>query len=72
MVKETIEIQDSLTVSDHRDDKGSGKIVERDDHLMDTTRYLILSGRLQMQLPPEPEPPPRYEHLCRGPDAWMQ
>ena len=56
----------------HRDDKGAGKIVKRDDHLMDATRYLIVSGRLQMQLPPEPEPPPRYEHLYRGPDAWMQ
>jgi hypothetical protein len=55
-----------------RDDKGSGKIVKRDDHLMDATRYLIVSGRLQMQLPPEPEPPPRYAHLYHGPDAWMQ
>ena len=29
----------------HRDDKGSGKIVKRDDHLMDATRYLVISGR---------------------------
>jgi phage terminase large subunit-like protein len=29
----------------HRDDKGSGKIVKRNDHLMDATRYLIVSGR---------------------------
>jgi hypothetical protein len=29
----------------HRDDKGSGKIVKRDDHMMDATRYLIISGR---------------------------
>jgi hypothetical protein len=55
----------------HRDDKGSGKLGKRDDHLMDATRYLIVSGRLQMQLPPEPEPPPRFEYY-RGPDAWMQ
>jgi hypothetical protein len=50
----------------------AGRIVKRDDHLMDATRYLIVSGRLQMQLPPEPEPPPRFEHHYRGPDAWMQ
>jgi hypothetical protein len=55
----------------HRDDKGSGKIVKRDDHLMDATRYLIVSGRLQMRLPPEPEPPPRFEYY-HGPDAWMR
>jgi hypothetical protein len=29
----------------HRDDQGSGKIVKRDDYLMDATRYLIISGR---------------------------
>ena len=29
----------------HRDDQGSGKIVKRDNHLMDATRYLIISGR---------------------------
>ena len=29
----------------HRDDPGSGKIVKRDDYLMDATRYLIISGR---------------------------
>jgi hypothetical protein len=43
----------------HSNGKASGKNVKRDDHLMDATRYLIVSGRLQMQLPPEPEPPPR-------------
>lgn len=29
----------------HRDDQGSGKIVKRDNHLIDATRYLIISGR---------------------------
>jgi hypothetical protein len=46
----------------HRDDKGSGKIVKRDDHLMDATRYLIISGRLRMCTQPQPRPwrpPPR-------------
>ena len=28
------------------DDKGSGRIVKRDDHLMDDTRYLIINGRV--------------------------
>ena len=28
----------------HRDDKGSGKIVKRDEHLMDAMRYLIING----------------------------
>jgi phage terminase large subunit-like protein len=53
----------------HRDDKGSGKIVKRDDHLMDATRYLIVSGRLLMITEPRYEPysAPRVH----GPDAWM-
>ena len=54
----------------HRDDKGSGKIVKRDDHLMDATRYLIVSGRLQMRTAPKPVSRSRPErHLGR--DAWM-
>jgi hypothetical protein len=40
----------------HRDDKGSGKIVKRDDHLMDATRYLIISGRQRMRTMPQPRP----------------
>jgi len=54
----------------HRDDKGSGKIVKRDDHLMDATRYLIVSGRARMCLAPQPTPSPRPRY--RGPDAWME
>ena len=41
---------------DHRDDKGSGKIVKRDDHLMNATRYLIVSGRLLMTTEPRTSP----------------
>src|SRR5262249_21120253 len=53
----------------HRDDKGSGKIVKRDDHLMDATRYLIVSGRLLMTTEPRYEP---YTEPCSlGPDGWM-
>lgn len=36
----------------HRDDKGNGKIVKRDDHLMDASRYLIVSGRELMIVQP--------------------
>ena len=54
----------------HRDDKGSGKIVKRDDHLMDATRYLIVSGRLLMRTAPEPVSRLRPERYL-GRDAWM-
>ena len=57
----------------HRDDKGSGRVVKRDDHLMDATRYLIVSGRPLLCTEPEPEPE-RYDRprpKYRGPDAWM-
>ena len=55
----------------HRDDKGSGKVVKRDDHLMDATRYLVVSGRSRMMTEPRrpvvhPRPPRNY-----GPDEWM-
>jgi len=46
----------------HCDEKGSGKIVKRDDHLMDARRYLIISGRSRMCTRPQPRPvskPPR-------------
>jgi phage terminase large subunit-like protein len=44
----------------HRDDKGAGKIVKRYDHLMDATRYLMVSGRPYMCTKPRPQPPVRY------------
>jgi hypothetical protein len=55
----------------HRDDKGTGKIVKRDDHLMDATRYLVVSGRLLMRT--KPKPPQTYSHVpyYRGPQSWM-
>jgi hypothetical protein len=43
----------------HRDDKGAGKIVKRYDHLMDATRYLMVSGRPYMCTKPQPQPRPR-------------
>jgi phage terminase large subunit-like protein len=56
----------------HRDDKGSGKIVKRDDHLMDATRYLVVTGRSRMSTAPRP-PRPSYETpLARfGANSWM-
>jgi phage terminase large subunit-like protein len=54
----------------HRDDKGSGKIVKRGDHLMDATRYLIVSGRPLMRTQPRARSldlPPHYS----GPNSWM-
>jgi hypothetical protein len=53
----------------HRDDKGSRKIVKRDDHLMDATRYLIVSGRPRMRTKPQPpRPAPRPP---RGGAIWL-
>lgn len=53
----------------HRDDKGAGKIVKRDDHLMDATRYLVVSGRAHMTT--EPRPDRNYYRGPTGPNAWM-
>jgi hypothetical protein len=53
----------------HRDDKGSGKIVKRDDRLMDATRYLVISGRACMHTKPQPpKPAPRPP---RGGAMWL-
>ena len=54
----------------HRDDQGSGKIVKREDHLMDATRYLIVSGRPHMKT--QPRPSSRFvEPRDLGPRGWM-
>jgi len=54
----------------HRDDKGSGKIVKRNDHLMDATRYLIVSGRSIMSI--EQRPRPEYSRPRHyGQNSWM-
>tara|TARA_R110000751_G_scaffold214606_2_gene318160 strand:- start:909 stop:2342 length:1434 start_codon:yes stop_codon:yes gene_type:complete len=51
----------------HRDEQG--KIVKRSDHLMDATRYLVMSGRGLMRVAPRPAPPHRVTHAS---DAdWM-
>lgn len=53
----------------HRDDKGSGKVVKRDDHLMDCLRYLCVSGRPLMCTAPRPEPVYRRQNYQR--QGWM-
>jgi phage terminase large subunit-like protein len=49
-----------------------GRIVKQNDHLMDATRYLIMSGRDRMRQKPEP---PKEEFAYRYPRenqfAWM-
>jgi len=55
----------------HRDDKGSGKIVKHSDHLMDATRYLIVSGRPLMRTKPRPEIEMDWPPTYSGPHAWM-
>lgn len=54
----------------HRDDKGSGKVVKHDDHLMDATRYLVVSGRPRMTIAPKPVHD--YRSGPSGPLDWMR
>ena len=55
----------------HRDDKGSGKIVKRDDHLMDATRYLMVSGRSRMTTAPRRREYCERQPIYRGQNPWM-
>ena len=51
-----------------------GKIVKERDHLVDATRYLILSGRDRMRAAPvkkESEPEFRYRNYSPHPLSWM-
>jgi phage terminase large subunit-like protein len=47
----------------HRDTKGTGKIVKSNDHLMDATRYLCVSGMAVMRVRPRPTPPRDLQRL---------
>jgi terminase large subunit-like protein len=51
-----------------------GHIVKQNDHLMDATRYLIMSGRERMQTKPQPslEDSPQYYFPGERENAWMQ
>lgn len=56
----------------HRDDKGTGKVVKRDDHLMDATRYLVISGRPLMRVKPKPAAPFHVPPVIYREQSWMQ
>jgi phage terminase large subunit-like protein len=53
----------------HRDEKG--KIVKANDHLMDATRYLVVSGTPFLSIPPQPKRTHFAPHAqTSGPMAW--
>ena len=51
-----------------------GRIVKQNDHLMDATRYLIMSGRDRMTTKPKPQPEEyqRSYYPGEGQYSWMQ
>ena len=51
-----------------------GKIVKQNDHLMDATRYLIMSGREpdEDQAQRKQEPEYVYQHFSETGQRWMQ
>ena len=50
-----------------------GHIVKQNDHLMDATRYLIMSGRERMRTKPrEVQPDYRYVTDRNQANSWMQ
>ena len=51
-----------------------GHIVKQDDHLMDSTRYLIMSGRDRMRIKPDDKPKQQlvYEFPGSRPLRWLQ
>jgi phage terminase large subunit-like protein len=52
----------------HRDQHG--KVVKRDDHLMDCTRYSVTSGRLVLGIPPVVST--SRPHAIKQPGGWMR
>lgn len=52
----------------HRDEKG--RIVKADDHLLDATRYLVVSGLAIAKTPPVP-PPTSNRGYSHNPQSWM-
>jgi hypothetical protein len=51
-----------------------GKIVKQNDHLMDATRYWVMSGRERLSMKP-PAPSPEYQYRNWDPasqaNRWM-
>jgi phage terminase large subunit-like protein len=52
-----------------RDDKG--KIVKANDHLMDATRYLIVSGLARAKVKPAEKKQAARDHFVGGSGSWM-
>jgi phage terminase large subunit-like protein len=48
-----------------------GKVIKSNDHLMDATRYLIVSGLSTMQTKPADDPVVCGAYYDKHPDAWM-
>jgi phage terminase large subunit-like protein len=48
-----------------------GKVIKKNDHLMDATRYLIVSGLSVMTVQPEPEPQYVDNRHLYGESGWM-
>jgi phage terminase large subunit-like protein len=53
----------------HRDEKG--KVVKANDHLMDTTRYLVVSGRDYLKIPPRQHASLTPQYLPTGAGSWQ-
>ena len=51
-----------------------GRILKQDDHLMDATRYLVMSGRDRMRAKPPDKPKQELRYCFPGSDLqrWMQ
>jgi hypothetical protein len=51
----------------------TGKIVKQDDHLMDATRYLVMTGRERAKVKPVPRETPRVLQFDQGAlnTGWM-
>jgi phage terminase large subunit-like protein len=48
-----------------------GRVVKQNDHLMDATRYLIMSGRQRMTTAPKKVTEPQYLEGIPSADRWM-
>lgn len=53
----------------HRDEKG--RIVKKDDHVMDAMRYAVMSGLTRACTKPVPKPVGAGMQYARGPQSWL-
>lgn len=55
-----------------RHEDGSGRIIKKNDHLMDATRYLVRSGISKMKTPPIKKEPAAFSYeMTRPGTGWM-